>query len=315
MRKAIILGLALCLFSAVPAWASIDVLSAFANGQNNLHDVSADKLINMGGGATTVDVGDILVSIFAFNTIQNPSFPIPTGIGTGSSTYGELSGLLAIKVLTKTSLGGGAYSWTFGPATDAASVAAINAVSPAAGTQIGSWANGTLLAFFDDTTPDFSRNGTTVNNDVLTAIDGYKLWELGFTNNATLDANGRPTAQNGQGWAANAVSDDVGIIGSTPFPANGGAVNFSVDQTAVTPYSGILAPVLTSIFNPLFKTLEMNGSANLLGTQSQSTAWDAFDNADVSINVTPEPLSLLVWLGMFGFGAVILRSHLRPGRG
>jgi hypothetical protein len=301
----VVAATAVVLAATIPATAAISVLNTFAAGENNFQDTSADHLVNMLGGAKTVDVGDVLICAFAFNTVQNSQFPIPTAIGTGSASYGELSGLLALKVLSKGGGPGGIltpWNWTFGPATDAASVAAIAAISANAGAEVGGWNAGTLAAFYSDLTPDYSRNGLSVNADVATAIDGTQLWQVGFTNNAVLDVNGSPTAQNGEGWIAfGAPSDDITAIGAIPPPGNGGIVNFSLRQTAVTPYSGLLNASLTSIFNPLVSSIELNGSANLLGV-SQPTSWNAFDNADMNINIVPEPASLIVWslLGLAG---------------
>jgi hypothetical protein len=316
MKRAIVLAVLALLVAASPAWAAIDVLSAFANGQNNLHDVSGDKLININGGAdTTVDVGDILLSSFNFDTIQNAAHPLPMTIGLGSQ-YSELSGLIAIKVLSVSgpvanplSPTGVSYAWTFGPATDATSLAAINAVSPNAAAAISAWGKGTLASFFDDPTPDYSRNGVTVDADVATATDGLKVLEIGFTG-GTLDANGNPTAINGEAWSAVAISNDISLIGAVPFPGNGGTVNFSLRNSDNPPDSLILdaldTDTLTSLFNPTFKNLNLNGSANLLGTGTQDTAWDAFDNADATMDITPEPASCVVWtllLGCIGVAA------------
>jgi hypothetical protein len=302
-----VVGLGTCLLSVAPASAAISsALNAFASGQNILQDVSADQLINMAGGATTVDVGDILVSSFAFNSITNSKYVAPQAIGTGSSLYGELSGVLAIKILTK---GGsaGAYSWTFGPATSTPDISAIATAGYTNLTaEMALWNSGAMAAFYSDMTPDYSRNGSNVNADFATAVDGTKVWELGFTG-----LGGAATGA--EGWAAYAPTDDIAVLSGGYYPDPGGNVKFAINVTNPIYGSTFLNQVLPSTFGSGFVALR--GSASLQGTVGidDPTAWQLFDAAIVTVNAVPEPSTFVVWALLGGASWLGMRVWRRRG--
>ena len=297
MKRASVIALAsgILFFVACSAHAdTMDVLQAFRLGSNNITDNSGDELINGANGTTAgstiVQPGSILLATIGMNSISNAAGI--NGIGTGTG-YSQLNGLVAIQCLSETS-GTGGYSYTFGPATSPADLAAVGAVSPSASAAIAGWSLGTMAALYDvsqGTATNYSRSKGTLDADILTAISGTELWQFGFTGSGG-------TAALGEGWAATVVSNDISIVGATPSPANGGVVNYSLDQTAVTPFSDMLGVQPSAVDSAV--NVALNGSSNLLGTGGQTTDFQAFDNANVTLNVVPEPSSFSLLAAVFG---------------
>ena len=308
MKRALAIAWAfgVLLFVVGPAHAgTLDVLNAFTLGPNTVSDNSGDELINGANGTTAgstiVQPGSILLATFGMNSITNAAGI--NGIGTGTG-YTQLNGLIAVQCLSETSSNGG-FSATFGPATSQADLAAIGAVSPSASAAIAGWASGTMVGVYDvgqGTATNYSRSKGTLDADILTAISGTELWQFGFTGsggNAAL----------GEGWAATVASNDISVVGATPSPANAGVVNFSLNQTAVTPFSNMLG-VEPSVVDSAVK-VALNGSSNLLGTGGQTTDFQAFDNSNVTLNVVPEPSSFCaVGCGVWAL-AVVGRRRTR----
>ncbi len=311
---------ALVLGAAIPASATIDPVTNLLSGGNDIlvdtsgdiivpgtgYATSADALAGLGNftsGGTWIGKGSILVSTFAIDTITTPV--ATTTIGSGTA-YNQLTGLVAIVATSVSINASGSWSTTFGSVVgSSAGTAAIAAMSAAAGAQVATWAPGTLLAMYDGGSTPYSKTGGTsasvLNTDIGTAVGGTDIWQLGL-------------GSAGTGWNSVAVTNNIGIVGSIPTPLNGGQVNFSLDLTAAAPgYAQYLTPPgIQSTVGLPGQLVNLAGSANLLGTAGQATPFNAYDNADLSIDFTPvpEPASVCVWLGAFLIGGFSIRRRL-----
>lgn len=270
--------------SAVSASAA-PVTSIFFGGPQQWSDNSADVLVNFAGGATTVDVGDVLLTIFTVSTAEQSGVTRNFGVGG----VNEFTGFLAIEVASKVGpLGFPGVPdtfYTFSPvsAANRAAIAGMAAYSTNIGPALLGMAATSMVAFFDDPSLDYTRTGAgTVDALSATALNGTKLFEFGF--------NGAP----GEGWSAATVGDDIAVIGATPAPGNGGIVNFAVNLTPGTNVTDVTFLLTPSTFGGF---VNLNGSGNLLGLGGVVTPFQAFDNFDAFVNlqVIPEPASLLVW--------------------
>jgi hypothetical protein len=305
---------------AQPSKAAIEVTDIwFENKLNQSSDNSGEFLFNRFGGATTVDVGDILITLASIDTNENLTdggAPINYVAATGH----QLTAVAVIEVLTKVPGGvAGTSDFTFGPVS-AAGLAAMGAEASLAAVhaEVSSWAGVTVVALYDDPVVDFSRTGagddggpadtgvgpfasesalfTTANNG------GQRILEMGFS----------PLPGTTLFWVANDSLDDISIFSTLPAGTPGGQFNFGLNLVPGTNATGFEDFNLVGNFNPLLGLAglglsQFHGQGGLLGIGGASTPLDAFDNIDVTFSPTPEPSSLII----FGFGSVIGMGLLR----
>jgi len=279
---AALLGTALAAF--VGSAQAATVAATLFVGNQHLSDNSGEILINAAGtGTNTVDVGDTLFGIFNIQTDEQGGITRNFGV----AGVDEFTGVFEIQVTGKQTFNGTtcltAFCFQFGPST-----AAIPAplASGATGSLQSIFGAGTMIATWDDPTPDYIRESTTLANAIVQASNGSLF--------ATLGANF---------WIANTISDDITAIAAIPDPGNGGtfneALNFLVNN------SGLAFSSVPCTNTQTGATVNVNvcGSGSLLGTNGTSTPFQSFDNVDFRLNVVPEPAMLsLLGIGLFAMG-------------
>ncbi len=273
------------------------VQSQFFPGElNQASDNSGEFLFNRAVGATTVDVGDVLITVFNIGTIED----LTGGGGTNNLALNgvEFSGLAAIEVTSKVG-GEGIFDYTFAPLSAAAKTAiAGDATLATVSSEINSWATGTMIALYDDNTLNFTRTSPPATNDEIAAlaIDGTPVFEIGI-----------PAVPVGNQlfWVADDAFEDIALLGVIPPPGAGGDVDFGLDITAnFIPWSfdlvGNLNPLTTTV-----GTSQFSGSGELKGIGGVNTPLQAFNNIDVVFqpNRIPEPGALVCWAGLLLCGA------------
>ena len=184
-KKTILTGLVAAATLGLGTAQASTVSQVLFSGTQQLSDNSAESLINNAGGATTLEVGDQLRGIFTIDTVEQS--PSTRSLG-GSSGNQELTGVFEIEVTGKVALGGGAYSFTFGPSANFEATYGTNA----------------MVAFYADSANDFSRVDTASCSATscleATATGGSLFWVSGISgvawkaSGAAPSANRRPAA-------------------------------------------------------------------------------------------------------------------------
>lgn len=280
----------------------------FFGETNQLSDNSAEFLINADGtttdsGDALVQVGDRLVGAFNIGTVEALSGPdAGTSRVIGANGVNELTGIFDLTV-TSANFNDVTWDFAFAPTPVATNIFTTLGVAQPAGT---------MVALFEDLVVDYSRLDPNLDDPGMaselallqTASGGTDYWTFGYTGAVV---NGLYTPGASEGWIANAISNDIGIIGAVPAPSNGGTANFAVsllnDVADIGPQLGLV----NSSFGG--QLIGANGSGNLLGIGGADTPFDNFDNFDFVINPIPEPATFLLFgIGLLGVAGVSRRK-------
>jgi hypothetical protein len=273
-----VMGLGMASANAVP------VSSVLYHGKQTLSDNSAEVLINAGGATdTTLDVGDRLRGVLAIDTVSQIG---PTRSFAANGV--ELSGFFDITVASKTAMGnvgpagvcGSAWCYTFAPtASFAAEVAGLGFSNTA----------GAMIAFFEDTTPDFDRTGSVALGEA-TATDGNPYWLFGLASATDF-------------WFANTATDDVDDIPLFPPPLGAGQFNTGL-SILDNPFGPDLLPV-ACLFGPV-----TGGCASGALNAPDAGDFPSWDDVNIAINVVPEPTTLgILGLSLAAMGFVSRRRR------
>lgn len=256
--------------------ANAAVVSLLQPGKNLLEDDDYELLVNAGGtvdnpGADTIlNDGDFLAGIFQITSLYEGWAKVPANqtavFPADSETF---TGVFLLKVVAS---GGGPGAYTFDFA------AATNAEWAAVGMPIAPVNDGTALILFDD--PDNLDAEDTPVSDAIASVDGTKLYE--FTS-AFWSATG---------FLSNDVSD---------IPAIGGFGTFQAGLNVLERFNG--APQLAKLGPDAGAAFAPYDAAIIGGVDGQSLGdFDAGSDADLFINVVPEPTAIVVWSALGAIG-------------
>ena len=284
-RKLLGLGVALAVSGAAQS-ATVDQ-TLFA-GFQQLSDNSAEVLLNPDGSIDAtgiINMGDRLRSIFTIETVEKAGNPT-RGLGAGSGNN-ELSGIADITVTNILNPAAGIFIYSF------SATAGLAAEFGLAGTSAA-------IVLFEDPAAEYERTtGATctsaaINGDCEDNVnDGAVYAAFGFGG-----GNGA--------WTAQAVTNDINVIGAVPAPGNGGTFNVGLVNIAGGSHTATFGNVACGVGG----TVQICGSGSLLGIGGVTTPYDIFDNIDFTINnAVPAPATLALFgAGLLGFSATRRRS-------
>lgn len=309
MRKNILATLLIpAMFTAAAANAANIQSQLFYDELNQLSDNSAESQNVDGNGDTLLGLGDTLRGTLQIGTIEDLS----GGGGTnflGAGGVNELTAIFESEVIgfsitrdndnscngnlacdqAGDSLTGDEYAdYLFGPNAAFRAEFGLNF--------------GTMIAFFEDSTPDYDRTLGTIAAVETVATNGTAAWEWGMDGS---DAD--------ELWAAfDAPVDTTLAKGFSPGTILG---NFSLQLSFTNPgilqdFNQVVAGCAATFSCADDGLIDVNGSGSILGTSGANTPYDVFNNIDFTIAPIPEPsLLALFGISLFGFSTTRMRKR------
>lgn len=231
------------------------------------------------GGApatdTTLDVGDKLRGVF-----KATLYDVNAGTPEPFDTSFEVTAIFETEVLSKSG-GPGAYSFTFGPSASFATELAGYANVSASAADLA----GTMVAIFEDQTPNFSVTTGTLAGDEATATDGSPWAFLGFA------------GAGNEFWGTTVIpTDDVAAL-----PSNllGAGANIFLNRLAIGDSLSSGITILPTQVSPLGGFTEFQATATFQGSAG-SSIWPVRDQTTVFFSAVPTPAAFGPGLAMLG---------------
>lgn len=262
-------------------------------GENTLlSDNSADFFIhvpNEGSTDSTVDVGDIILTMVGINTIG------PTIIGSGT-VYNEVTALTAVKITS-------AGDVDLGPPGTDDSFGSQN---------IDLWQyEATPLTAADDAYFDWADIDASLSNDGMFFGLVMEDSSKDYNRDSTVDA-GIASAINGTLRLLLDIDATEGDFLSVIAPYN--VPDFgTVDPVTAIDNTNIAldATIRYQNWGPLIFDDNLTGGNGGFSSPSVASGWPAFDNLDFTVKVIPEPATLT----LFGIGLLSLAAVARRRKG
>lgn len=311
MKKVLFLIAVVAAFACVTSYAAAGIQSQLVgNVVNELEDTDYEAAVT--GGDIIIAKDDYLVAILsvedsmswftgAFDNLLNSSVTTHAGFDPSAATP-AFTGVSLIKVTSviSSTLPDGTFSfaqYVFQGATSADWLTY---------TGLSGIGDNTAAVLYDDpaNNPHIDPATATIASSIATAVNGTRLWELGFAGDTGEFWRATTTSQKADGTA-----DATNILKITglDFRASLNVLDYNAGIPLVK-HNALGDPDI-SVFASEFlgaSQLQLQGNYQPGGTG----IWNLKTDTNLYILPVPEPASMLVWAGLAGlFGFMVVRRR------
>lgn len=278
----------------------------FLNEPNRMSDNSAEEQGVDLNGDSLLWVGDTLRGTAQWNTIEGTGGSGVNSLGVSPGDLNnELTSIFEVEVVSATiasdldgscggdlTCGGGTalsgdefVNYTFGP--NAAFVAAFG-LTP-----------GTMVAFYEDPTPDWDRTDPILTAEA-NATNEALVWELGFYGDAD------------EGWASINTPVDPSFLTTIADATPVGVFQFQLSIGFNALFSDFVQVAAGCVFVTCAgdRLIDVNGGGNVLGTAGSGQVYEGGNDVNLVFHPIPEPGTLgMLGLGLAGLGLFLRRRQ------